>query len=213
MRKCKEKLEESKSITKYAQKTGRPYLVGEPDEMVQKQIRSLSKKGSVINAIAANATAKALISKFPYVAGDIHVNSSRWAKILFARMNFVNRKKTSSKADIPDKARKEIEFLFLHEIVTKVEKHSIPPELILNIDQTPSKYLPVGNETLAPRDETCVTIEGNSDKRSITRIFAISLHGDFLPMQLMYGGKSLPRYRFPKRFLPQFQPKAFLKYQ
>ena len=44
MRKCKEKLEESKSIMKYARKTGRPHLLGELDEMVQKHIRSLSKK-------------------------------------------------------------------------------------------------------------------------------------------------------------------------
>ena len=136
VRKCKEKLEESKSITKYARKTGRPYLLGELDKMVQKHIRSLSKKGSVINTTVANATAKALISKYPYVAGDIDVNSSRWAKSLFARMNFLKRRKTSSKVGIPDKARKEIEFLFLHEIATKVEKHNIPPELILSIDHT-----------------------------------------------------------------------------
>ena len=82
-------------------------------------------------------------------------------------MNFVKRRKSSLKVDIPDKARKEIEFLFLHEIVTKGEKHNIPPELILNIDQTPLKYAPVGNETLAPRGETSVTIERSSDKRSI----------------------------------------------
>ena len=89
------------------------------------------------------------------------MNSSRWVKSLFARMNFVKRKKTSSKVDIPDKACKEIQFLFLHEIVTKVEKNNIPPELILNIDQTPLKYVPVDNETLTPRGETSVTIEGS----------------------------------------------------
>ena len=150
MSKCKEKREELKSITKYARKTGRPYLLGKLDEMVQKRIRSLSKKGSVINTTVANTTAKALISKHPYVAGDIDGNSSRRAKSLFARMNFVKRRKISSKVDIPDKAHKEIEFLFLHEIVTKVEKHNIPPELILNIDQTLLKYVPVGDETLAP---------------------------------------------------------------
>ena len=77
----------------------------------------------------ANATAR--------VAGDIDVNSFRWAKSLFARMNFVKRRKTSSKVDIPDKACKEIEFSFLHEIVTKVEKHNISPELVLNIDMFP----------------------------------------------------------------------------
>ena len=78
VRKCKEKRKgESKTITKYARKTGRPYFLGELDEMVQKHIHSLSKKGSVINTTVANATAKALISKYPYVAGDIDVNSSR----------------------------------------------------------------------------------------------------------------------------------------
>ena len=118
------------------------------------------------------------------------MNSSRWVKSLFARMNFVKRKKTSSKVDIPDKACKEIEFLFLHEIVTKVEKNNIPPELILNIDQTPLKYVPVGNETLTPRGETSVTIEGSSYKHSMTGTFAISLHRDFLLMQLIYGGKT-----------------------
>ena len=110
------------------------------------------------------------------------MNSSHRAKSLSAAMNFVKRRKTSSKVDIPDKARKEIEFLFLHKIVIKVEKHNIPPRLILNIDQTPLKYVPVGNETLAPRGGTSVTIEGSSDKRSISGTFAISLHGDFLPM-------------------------------
>ena len=39
VRKCKEKLKESKSITKYAQKTGRSYLLGELNETVQKHIR------------------------------------------------------------------------------------------------------------------------------------------------------------------------------
>ena len=66
MKKCKEKLEESKSITKYAQKTGRPYLLGELEETVQKHICSLSKKGSVINTPVASTTAKVLISRYPY---------------------------------------------------------------------------------------------------------------------------------------------------
>ena len=43
-----------------------------------------------------------------------------------------------------------------------------------------------------------------SDKRTITTTFAITLSGTFLPMQLIYGGKteqSLPReVRFPNTF-------------
>ena len=101
----------------------------------------------------------------------------------------IKRRKTSSKVDIPDGARKEIEFIFLHEIVSIVEKHKIPPALIINIDQTPLEYVPVGNETLAPKGEMSVTTEGSADKRSLTGTFAISLHGDFFPMQLIYGEK------------------------
>ena len=86
------------------------------------------------------------MSKYPYVVGQVDVDSSRWGKSLFTRMNFVKRRKTSSKVDIPDGARKEIEFLFLHEIVSQVEKYDIPPALIINIDQTPLKY-----ETLAAK--------------------------------------------------------------
>ena len=48
-----------------------------------------------------------------------------------------------------------------------------------------------------------VVIKGADDKRSITSTFAITLAGEFLPMQLIYGGKtlqSLPRYKFPDSF-------------
>ena len=127
-------------------------------------------------------------------------------------MNFVKRRKTSSKLDIPDGARKEMEFLFLHDIVSKVEKYNIPSALIINIDQTPLKYVPVGNETLAARGEQSVTIEGSADKRSITGTFAISFNGDFLLMQLIYGGKpsqSLPRFEFPRGFSLSTNPKHF----
>ena len=68
------------------------------------------------------------------------------------------------------------------------------------------------NETLAPRGEISVTIEGSSDKCLITGAFAISLHAHFLPMQLVYGGKtsqSLPVYRFLKGFCLSFNPKHF----
>ena len=45
--------------------------------------------------------------------------------------------------------------------------------------------------------------QGNSDKRTITATFAISFKGDFMPMQLIYGGKTtkcLPRFKFPDKF-------------
>ena len=69
--------------------------------MVQKQIRSLSKKGSVINTTVANATAKALISKYAYAAGGIDVNSSRWAKKLICQDELCKEMKDTFKSRHP----------------------------------------------------------------------------------------------------------------
>ena len=74
-------------------------------------------------------------------------------------MNFVKRRRTSSKVDIPEGPREEIEYLFLHDIISKVEEYNIPTSLIVNIDQTPIKYVPVGSESLAEKGVKNVTIE------------------------------------------------------
>ena len=95
-------------------------------------------------------------------------------------MGFVKRQKTSSKVEILDAARKKTEFIFHHEIVTYVETFKIPPSLILNLDQTPLKYVPISRETVAPRGSTAVTTEGSNDKKMITGTFAITFSGKFL---------------------------------
>ena len=171
--------------------------------MVQSYIKGLSNRGAVITWTIANAAAKALIRKYPGVVGDIDVDSSFWAQSLFRRMGFSCRQKTSIKVDIPASAQKEIEYLFLHEIVSKVEKYSIPDSLIINFDQTPLKIIQSANNTLAKKNSTNVTIVRASDKRCITGTFLVTVCGKFLLMQLIYGGKttqSLLRFQFPSGF-------------
>ena len=119
-------------------------------------------------------------------------------------MGLVRRRGTTSKLEIPDGAFKEAQLLFTHDIVSKLDKYNIPDSLIINIDQTPTKCVPVSRSTLAKKNSKAVTIRGSSDKRSITAIFSITFSGKFLPMQLIYGGKttkSLPRFKFPSDFL------------
>ena len=57
--------------------------------------------------------------------------------------------------------------------------------------------------TMAKRGETNVPIAGANDKRSITATFSITFDNKFLPMQLIYKGKtnqSLPKVDFPDGF-------------
>ena len=107
-------------------------MLGDLDGMVESYLRALSNRGDVINTTIANATAKALMLRNPGVIGHIDIESSVWARSLFHRVGFVKRRKTSAKVDIPDSARKKIEYLFHHDIVSCVEEFNIPPTLSLS---------------------------------------------------------------------------------
>ena len=157
----------------------------------------ISRAGSI-------AATTALLKKYTKIVGKIDLESWYWAKSLFMRMGYVQRKNTSSKVEISDKGWKEIEYQFHFDIVSKVEKYNIPDALIINLDQTPSYLAPCKKFTMAPKGSTNVAIHGCDDKRTITATFVITLAGEFLPIQLIYGGKtlqSLPRYQFPNSFL------------
>ena len=118
-------------------------------------------------------------------------------------MGFVRRRGTTAKLEIPHGPSKEAQLLLTHVIVSKVDKYNIADSLIINIDQTPTNYVPVSQSTLTKTNSKAVAIIGSSDKRSITATFSITFSGKFLPMQLIYGGKtakSLPRFKFPNDF-------------
>ena len=109
--------------------------------------------------------------------------------------------RATGKVEIPEGARKEAkeaELLYFHNIMTIVEKYQIPHSLIMNLKQTPLKYIPATNRTMAKQNSKSVSIAAASDKRSITGTLAITLNGHFLPMKLIYGRKtmqSLPRFK------------------
>ena len=65
---------------------------------------------------------------------------------------------------------------------------------------------------MAPKGSKTVPIKGSTEKRRITATFTITLDGHFLPVQLIYGGKtskSLPRVNFPKSFSLSANPKHY----
>ena len=88
----------------------------------------------------------------------------------------------------------------------------IPHNPIIKFDQTPLKYVPVSHHTMAKKSVKSVFIADSSDKRCITGTFLITLEGEFLPLQLTYGGKtkqSFSRYKFPELFSLSVNPKHF----
>lgn len=192
---------------------GRPLMLGSLDAMVQKYLRAYRSRGGPVNSLIALSVAKVLIERNPQLSlGHLDLDSSSWSKSLFQRMGFTRRMKTTGKVEIPEGAKKEAELMYLHSITSLVEEHNIPHSLIMNLDQTPLKYVPVSHRTMAKRGAKSVSIAGSSDKRCITGTFVITMEGCFLPMQLIYGGKtkqSLPRFKFPESFSLSVNPKHF----
>ena len=119
------------------------------------------------------------------MVGNIDVENSFWAKSLFQRMGYSRGKAITARLELPPGHLKEVELVFYHQIIEKVEKHNIPESLTLNFNQTPSKYVPVSATTLAKRNSKQVQIKGSDDKRAITANFTIMLDGKFLGMQLI----------------------------
>ena len=82
--------------------------------------------------------------------------------------------------------------------------HSIPDNLIINFDQTPLPYVVTDNSTLNEKDTKSVPLQGKGKKKKITGTFAVSKRAEFLPMQLIYEGKThqclTKDIKFPKEF-------------
>ena len=84
----------------------------------------------------------------------------------------------------------EEKFTFQRVISAAISEHDIPTSLVINLDQTPLSYVSPGKYTFSFKGAKNVPIRGVDDKRQITGTFAVTLTGKFLPMQLIYKGKT-----------------------
>ena len=182
---------------------GRPLLLGnELDKRLQEYIKSLRECGAVVNTRIVMAAAEGIVKSHDSNlllsnGGHIHLGK-HWAKNFLYRMGFVKRRaNTTAKVTVSDFEACKSQFLF--DIETIVEMEEIPKDLIINWDHTGIKYVPVGNWTMAKEGSKRVEIVGMDDKRQITAVFGCTMEGEFLPPQIIYGGKTprcLPSAKF-----------------
>ena len=126
--------------------------------------------------------------------------TQNWALSLLERMKFVKRKgyTAKSKQSVTDFIKQKEDFLW--EVVVTVEMEDIPVDLVLNWDQMGIKIVPSSTWTMELQGLKHVEITGISDKRQVTAVFCGNLWGNFLPLQVIYQGKTHqchPQYKFP----------------
>ena len=191
-----------------AKKRGRKLLIGENlDLKVQLYLRKVREGGGAVSARIAVAAARGILRKcnrsmLAENGGPIHL-TRYWAHSLLKRMDFVQRKATTSLRKLTMTNFKECKRSFLNDVATTIAMEEIPGELVLNWDQTGIKLVPSSTWTMERKGERRVEMVGVNDKRQITAIFCGNAEGDFLPIQLIYTGKTPrchPRYVFPSEW-------------
>ena len=187
-----------------SKKRGRPLLLGtELDSRVQEYVKALREFGAVINTRIVMAAAEGIVKNFDcnlLLSNGGHIICGKhWAKNFLTRMGFVKRRaNTTAKVSVADFEVHKAQFLF--DIAAIVEMEEIPKALVINWDHTGIKYVPVSNWTMAKEGSKRVEIVGGDDKRQITAVFGCTMEGEFLPPQIIYGGKTprcLPSSKFP----------------
>ena len=123
-----------------------------------------------------------------------------WAQSLLERMGYV-RKATTSKGKYSLADFELVKKQFLKDVTETVLMEEIPPELVLNWDQTGISIASALLWTVDQQGKKRVEIIGLKDKRQITAVFCASTQGDFVPIQLIFKGeisRCHPNFKFPE---------------
>ena len=186
-------------------KKGRPPLLGERlDTMVQSYLRKVRNEGGAVTSHMVCTAAHGIIvtvdkTRLQEFGGHINLNR-HWAHSFLTRMGFVQRRATTTKSKYSLQNFTEKKTEFLTDLASTVEMEEIPPQLIFNWDQTGIKLVPSTSWTMNKQGAKRVGLVGFSDKRQIAAVFCGNLLEAFLPIQLIYKGKTNrchPSFNFP----------------
>lgn len=186
----------------HGKKRGRPSTLStEILDRLKLYLTELRKAGGTVNSAIVLAAAHGITQRAdPTLLQDGSLGLSKtWVKYFLKQNDFVKRKATT-KAKVSVSNFNDLQQQFLLDIKAVVDLEEIPPDLTINWDQTGINYVPVSQWTMEKRGCKRVEVAGINDKRQITAVLGGSLAGDFLPVQLVYQGKTnrcLPRISFP----------------
>ena len=172
-------------------KRGRKVALGEAlDTEIKRYIQRLRDNGTAVSIALVQAAAEGYLlarDRTALVEYGGHVSHTRLGSVTPERMGYIKRKATTkANSRLSEDKFQRMKASFLQQTVALVKAHVIPPELIINLDETGIKLIPVGDWTMATEGSRGVELAGLGDKRQIIVTLAGTLSGAFLPMQLLY---------------------------
>ena len=177
LEKQRKKAEPQPVIMIPAQSKGWPKLLLDLDEKLLHFLKALRIKGGVVNIHVVRSVAKALIASNPSSSKHLQhfTFPCSWVQSVYRRLGYSRRGSTTGRPPVPQGLYDECRREFLQDIANKIKNYQIPPELIMNSDQTPSSYVSVGKSTMNKKGSKSVPIKGVTDKRAITLNLNLSL--------------------------------------
>ena len=177
-----------------SQKCGRPLSLGELDTEVQQFIRAMRKTGTPVNSTTIIAAAKGIVAakdRTMLVENRGYIKLSKpWAASLMERMKFSKRRGLTKASVLTEAEFQDAQQKYLRELTREIHSNKVPPQLVLNWDQTGLNVVPTSSWTMEEKGSRRVEIVGLNDKRQITATFAVNMCGEVLLMQLLYQGKT-----------------------
>ena len=135
----------------FSNKRGRPLLLPEElDAKLRVFINNQRKAGRTVNRHTVCVILMGLTKSNLARYGNLleFVVTDGWLDYLYKRMNLVRRFVTTSRPHVTKALWREVRTTFLYDICVVVQKY-ILNELIINVDQAASKYVNMGNITMA----------------------------------------------------------------
>ena len=161
-------------------------------------IVSLRTTGPGISERVVRGALIGLVQSVPEKFGKclkFHV-SRFWVRSSYQRMTFSRQAAIISRPVITRSLWIETKSQLLHDISDKVLLYTISDELIINADQTPSKYVATDNDvTMVAKGEKHISWTGSNDKRPATLTLCESHNETIFPFKLISKKKRQDCYQ------------------
>ncbi|KAK6971316.1 hypothetical protein R3P38DRAFT_2813969 [Favolaschia claudopus] len=159
-------------------------------ELIKTKLVGIRKAGICVQRLLTRSVILSVIKEqHPELLDTFKCSESYAGAFLESVMDWSVRHGTRAASHLPDDAHALCERSFFR-LVHLVNFYDIPPQLIINMDQTGVMLMIANNKTYAERGARQVDISGRDEKRAYTLAVASTPSGDLLPFQQIWAGAS-----------------------
>jgi len=147
-------------------------------------------KGASVNMLVTRHVMRAVFqADCPALLDTLNLSNGFVSSWAHDEMQYSWRRRTTAASKLPlDWRDQGVDMA--KRIVYNIQVYKVHPSLVVNMDQTGAHLVPSDTHTFEVKAAKDVKVIGADDKRQITACIASSLHGDLLPLQLIFQGKT-----------------------